>query len=178
MAGQDYSITRFMGYLDGHVGLSHSNRYFVELSFPEAMGGQDAEGLNLICSSASMPGHPILTAEKLAFGNPVPVPYSFGTEEAEFTFLLDGEYKAMKAFDAWAELIVNNKTHVLAYKNEIIAPKWVVWQLDTNNERTSGVTLYNVFPKQIGKVDFANASQNEIQTLPVTVVYDYRETTK
>ena len=171
----DYSINRFIGYLNQYSGLSHRNRYYVELSFPASINNPDLEGLNLICTSVSMPGHAILTAEKVALRNPVPVPYSFVTEEVEFIFLLDGEYKAMQAFNAWSEKIINTKTHEVAYKNDIRAGKWTIWQLNKKNEKIAGTVIHNVFLKQIGKVDFSDAAHNEVQTLPIIVVHDRRE---
>lgn len=170
----DYSIDKFIGYLNKHEGLSHTNRYSVDVEFPAGIS-YDKEGLNLICSSAMMPGHPILTADRVALGNPVKVPYSFATEQAEFIFLLDGNYKAMEAFDAWSELIVNNRTHSVAYKKDIIANKWTGWQLNKMNEKTAGVMLYNIFPVMIGKVDFSDAAHNQIQSLPISVVFDWRQ---
>ena len=175
----NYSVETFLGYLNKRGGPSHSNRYYVELAFPEGLNPTpNASELNLICSSAVMPGHVIMTAEKTALSNPIKVPYSFGTEEAEFVFLLDGRYKAMEAFNAWSEKIINTKTHEVAYKKEIVAGKWTIWQLNTNNEKTAGIAIYNVFLTQIGKVDFSDAAHNQLQSLSISVTYDRRETVK
>lgn len=173
----DYSVEKFLGYLNRHEGPSFKNRYHVEISFPPGISA-DLEGLDLICISASMPGHRISTADRVDLKQTVKVPYTFEIEEAEFVFILDGEYKAYTAFDAWTEKIIDSKTHSVSYKKDIVANKWTIWQLDKNNKKTSGTMLYNVFLTSIGKVDFANEANDTVQTLPITVTYDWRQATE
>jgi hypothetical protein len=72
------------------------------------------------------------------------------------------------------EKIINSFTYELAYKKDIIANSWEVWQLTKDNKKIKGVRLYNVMPVQTDPIDFGNGSTNEIQKLGVTVVYDRR----
>ena len=168
----NFSPDALLGYLNKQDGLSRKNRYEVIVSFPGGVtsdiGGSD---LNLICESAVMPGLRISTADRTELRQSVKVPYTFSVEEAEFGFLLDGNYKAKEAFDDWMNLIVDSATHALKYKKEIVAD-WRIYQLTTNNERTSGMKLWNVFPIEVSKVDFSNTAKNELQTFTVTVAYD------
>jgi hypothetical protein len=172
----DYSITRFDGAFNRANGPSYKNRYQVMITVPPSVPYiSSMEELNIFCDIANWPGHRIVTGELSTTAQPIRTPNSFTTEEISFTFHLNGDYKILDLFTVWMENIVNSFTYELAYKKDIVASSWEVWQLDKNNEKLKGIQLFNVFPVQTDPIDFGNGSTNEIQKLGVTVVYDRRK---
>lgn len=170
----NYSITRFLGYLNKANGVSHGNRYLVELAFPDGISA-NTEELNLICNSASIPGLRIATKDRIDVRQMTKVPYTFQTEELTFGFLLDGNYNAKVAFDTWLDKIIEQKTHIVAYKKEIVANKWTIWQLNKNNEKVAGAHIYNVMPVSLLNIDFDEDNREPI-SMSITVVYDWHQT--
>jgi hypothetical protein len=132
------------------------------------------EEMNIYCDIANWPGHRIVTGELSTTAHPIRTPNSFTTEEVSFTWHVNGNYKILELFTFWMEKIINSFTYELAYKKDIIANSWEVWQLTKDNKKIKGVRLYNVMPVQTDPIDFGNGSTNEIQKLGVTVVYDRR----
>ena len=173
----DYSITAFNGELNKAGGPSYKNRYQVILTIPNVVEANIMSGneLNIFCDLANFPGHRVSTADVTTTAHPIRIPYSFTTEELNFSFHLNGNYAVLDLFSSWMEKIIDSFTYELAYKKDIVAASWEVWQLNRMNEKTKGVKLYNVFPIQTDAIELSNGASNEIQKLNVVVTYDRRE---
>ena len=173
----DYSITKYMSHLNKRGGPAFKNRYFVLFSAPQkvlADSGVDStflEELNLFADVASIPSKRIMTGDDNSISNSMRMPYSFTTEEMSFSFQLSRDLKIKTFFDTWLDLAVNVNTYEIAYKSEIVANSWEIWQMGKDNEKTRGTKLINVMPVQVSPVDFTN-SASETQILVVNVMYD------
>lgn len=173
----DYSITKYMSHLNNRGGPAFKNRFFVMFGAPQAVmsaagvSSDFLEELNLFADIASLPSHRIMTADDVSISNPMKIPYSFTTEEMTFNFQLSKDLIIKRFFDIWVEMIVNSNTYEIAYKKDIVAHSWEIWQMGKDNVKTKGSRLINVMPVQVSSVDFSNSS-SEPQVLTVNVSYD------
>ena len=172
----DYSITKYTGSLESGGGPAFKNRYFVKFAMPPKLSGSgaDLDEMNLFCDVAFIPSHRVVTDDYSIMTNPLRIPYSFTTEELSFTFQLTHNHKIRELFEEWSQLIVDPKTYEVAYKEEIVADSWEVWQTGKDNEKSSGIRLINVMLIQTSSVDFSN-SEGGVQSFSVTIAYDRRE---
>lgn len=169
----DYGIERYKGVFDKNSPV-YNNRFIVEVNFPStlAITGTEQETLNLLCTAGSIPGKRIASSESTTIRNAVMIPYSLSNDEMSFTFFLGSDYKPKKMFDGWIDRIVNNNTYELAYKNDIVANSWTIFQLDRSNKVVYGEKLYNVMVIQTGPITFANEQASEQQTIEVSITYE------
>ena len=172
----DLSLTKLTSTLNGEGGPVFKNRFSVNINFPLIVGAGTfgGERIDLMCESAFMPGHRVTTGEHTTIANPIKIPYSFTTEEINFTFHLNNNYLIKTYFDRWLELIINSETYELAYKKDIVANSWEVYQLNKENNYINGTKLYNVMPVGISPIDFSNTA-SDIQIATISVIYDRKE---
>jgi len=170
----DYSPDTFKAAFDKESsnGFSHKNRFSMQIQFPPFVQSvPDAQTINLMIESTTIPGNKIAVREYQFDGPLKKFPYSTAVEEITVSFLLDGNFTIHKAFSEWLYGIINMDDYVLAYKDDIVATQ-EVYQLDKFNRKTYGIRMIDAFPVMITPLEVSNTSQNEIHRANVSFSFD------
>lgn len=184
----NYSMETLDTILNRENGPSFSNRYVVNINYPEIStlnfskfsileGARPNERLNFLCDSISLPGRRIATEEATDIRKTSSYPYTYSNDEIQMSFILGSSYFAKKLFDIWADLIIDPRTYILAYKDEIVAD-WEIGQLDLNNKVIYGMKLERAYPIEVGSVELSNNNGNQIQKFNVTAKFENYEVFK
>lgn len=135
--------------------LLFAHQYEVEIT--DAFGGVDAQKINLLCESASIPGITFATKESRLFGEIRELAYMPIYNNISLGFIIDGKMDVKKYFDTWANSIVNRHTKTVGYYKEY-AKNMNIHVLDRLGTRVQSITCYEVYPKSISdiRLDYGN----------------------
>lgn len=188
------TIDQFKSTIGKRGGVARGNRYSVTIIPPTqtlinldpldlaqaALSGNlnagrlvnDPRDINILCSSCSIPGSAIQTAEYNPYGN---FQSKMATnkifDDAEFTFLLTNDYYVKKLFDKWQSIIATGvEAPIVAYKDDYVADV-IIQQLDQKNTPIYSIKLIRAFPTTVGAIQLGN-DQSDVATLTVTMAYE------
>ena len=150
------------------------------------LGQQMGQQINLHCDSITMPGHDLKTTGLKTYGPERQIVSGHGyggTISASFyadTFLRERHF-----FEAWQKACVDNITHKVGYYNDYVGTMRIM-QLsalqgptDETDEKgappqeapTYAVECTEVYPEQVGAVEYAYGSSNTIVKINVQLQY-------
>jgi len=150
------------------------------------LGKQMGQQINLHCDSVTMPGHDLKTTGLKTYGPERQIVSGHGyggTISASFyadTFLRERHF-----FEAWQKACVDNITHKVGYYNDYVGTMRIM-QLsalqgptDETDEKgappqeapTYAVECTEVYPEQVGAVEYAYGSSNTIVKINVQLQY-------
>jgi hypothetical protein len=133
----------------------------------------DPRDMFLLCESVQIPGKRIATMEKFTTHKAIKKPYSYLVDEVTFTFILTNDYYARKYFDQWQEMVIDQKSLKLAYKNDYVTDV-TIQQLSPSNDMIPAysVKLKNAFPIAVNAIELSNSTENSLLQCTVTVAFD------
>lgn len=177
-------IEDFAGSIVNGGGLARPNLYRVLLP---TLPGVNATGmdLNLLCKNLQLPGRQILTNERTIGPKTEKLAYSFAVDDMAMTFYVTNEYEMKKYFDAWSNLVFNQNTYEVNYKDEYVRDV-EIHQLARNstgrlvnqspNEFRDVKAIYKIvlesaFPTTVNPIELNN-EQNGIVELNIQLSYN------
>lgn len=168
-------------------GLARQNSYTFTFSSPYDVnlreGGSGTENwklipnermLELLCSSCSLPGVNIGSAQQRTFGELYEMPNDKMYGALNSTFYVDNHFMVKKLFDQWQELIMDKTSRTFSFYNDYttnisvkVFDKWGMPHYE--------MVMYNAWPKSMNDITLANDS-SEFMKLDITWAYRKFET--
>lgn len=81
-------------------------------------GNPTTREMNILCSNATLPGKQILTTDRRIGMEFQKVAYGYAVDDISLTFYLMNDYGVKDYFDAWANLVLNQETGEVGYKQD------------------------------------------------------------
>jgi hypothetical protein len=81
-------------------------------------GNPTTREMNILCSNATLPGKQILTTDRRIGMEFQKVAYGYAVDDVSLTFYLMNDYGVKDYFDAWANLVLNQETGEVGYKQD------------------------------------------------------------
>ena len=158
----------------------------------DRMGGQNVDGkymndlnssfgraVNINCDTISMPGKDLQTQEVQYGSEPtrsmVQTHAYAGLIEA--SFYADKYMRERQFFEAWQKMCVGEHTHKANYYDSYIG-KMHIYQLGADSEISRDMPTYaveamEVYPFQIGTIDYAYGKTNDVVKINIEFAYKY-----
>jgi hypothetical protein len=160
-------------------GLAKPSKFEVTIAKPKVLKDtQYKEDSNwrtmlLYCEQASLPGLSYTSTQSRTFGEYREIPYERIFDPLQLTFYCDRDMWIKGFFDSWASNIQNTKTRTFSYYKDYTVDMTVV-TLDSENNRTYGVKLFECYPKQISAIQLSYEAK-DVMRLQVQMQYRYYE---
>jgi len=139
------------------------------------MGSQ----VNIHCESIVMPGHDLQADTIDHYGPPREMVTGHGfTGTITASFYADKFLRERQFMELWQKMAVNMTNHKVGYYNDYIG-KLHIYQLgsiataDDRDVPTYGIEATEVYPTQIGSIDYAYTSSSQINK--ITVQFQYKQ---
>ena len=166
------SITDFKSKFKG--GPLIPNRY--EVVFENApVSVQDAlnsKNVSYMCSSLELPGRNLASAEQKIYGPLRKIPYTSTFVDTTMTFLLSQNAMIEKRFfDSWQETINDINTFDSSYYDDSVCDVQVNILSEYDNSQLYSIKLLEVWPMNVGALNFAYDTKDTPATLTVTFAY-------
>ena len=136
-------------------------------------------GININCDSIVMPTKQ-MQSQEVQYGSE-PVRSMVQTHEFPGTitasFYADKYLRERQFFEAWQKMCVGEHTHKANYYDDYIG-KMHIYQLGADSEVSRDMPTYaveamEVYPSQIGSIDYAYGKTNEVVKINVEFAYKY-----
>jgi len=180
------NIDQLKSLASAKLGFARTNQFLVELpttfnnsGFFGALttfltsGSMGGGNLNLLCSTATLPGKQILTADRRIGMEMQKVAYGYAVGDVSLSFVLLNDYGTKKYFDEWKNYILLEESGFARYKSEYSKPVKIhqlrkpiknigksLGPLNINIGLGGGsvysVELIDAFPTTIGQIDLNN----------------------
>ena len=166
------SITDFKSKFKG--GPLIPNRY--EVVFENApVSAQDAlnsKNVSYMCSSVELPGRNLASAEQKIYGPLRKIPYTSTFVDTTMTFLLSQNAMIEKRFfDSWQETINDINTFDSSYYDDSVCDVQVNILSEYDNTQLYSIKLLEVWPMNVGALNFSYDTKDTPATLTVTFAY-------
>ena len=129
------NIDQLKSLASSKLGFARSNQFLVELPTSFNAGGflgalttlftsgnMGGGNLNLLCSSATLPGKQILTVDRRTGMQFEKVAYGYAVEDVSLTFIALNDYGTRKYFDEWRAAVINETGQTVGYKRDYAKP--------------------------------------------------------
>lgn len=154
-------------------GVFAPNKYLIEFSgflgFADLIQGNR---LSLMCSSCSIPGRSVTgTPDKSSAGPMREIPYEpLYTSELLFTFYLGKDMWERRIFETWMDGIVDPVSGRFGYYNDYTSDAYM-YVLNEFDMPIYRIRLEEVYPKQVGEIEFSNEGGSEIAKQTITLAF-------
>ena len=134
--------------------------------------------ININCDSVSMPAHDLQSEEHTMYGPPSQIVTGHGfTGTIGASFYADKYLRERQFFEAWQKMCVGEHTHKANYYDSYIG-KMHIYQLGSDNEISRDMPTYaveamEVYPSNIGSIEYGYARSNELVKITVSFAYKY-----
>ena len=187
------TIDQLKSLASAKLGFARSNQFLVELPGTFSSGGifgalttlltsgnMGGGDLNLLCSSATMPGKQLLTLDRRTGMQFEKVAYGYAVDDVSLSFLALNDYGTRKYFDAWRGRVLDETGQTVGYKRDYAKPVKIhqlrkpIKNIGTDigpiniNVGLGGGSVYSVelidaFPTTIGQVELNNELDGLVQ---------------
>jgi len=125
------------------------------------------------CIRASIPGVGLTTFEDRQ-GSPIvrKLPYDVVYTDFRLTFINTDNHYERNVFDLWMGLIYDHNTNSFEYAEKYYSTI-EVYQLDNTLSPIKKVTLYEVYPTNIGDIELSYDSGDTFEQFDVEFAYTY-----
>ena len=166
------SITDFKKRFKG--GPLIPNRY--EVVFENApvstIEKQNSKQVSFMCSSLELPGRNLASAEQKVYGPLRKIPYTSTFVDTTMTFLLTQQAMVEKRFfDSWQETINDINTFDSSYYDDSVCDVQINVLDEYINDQLYSIKLLEVWPMNVGALNFAYDTKDTPATLTVTFAY-------
>jgi hypothetical protein len=152
------------------------NRFEAFFPLPGGLNsfGSSQDILTLRCENAQLPGRTLATTEQRTYGPIEKFPYLTTYNDLDLTFIVDGDMKQKKLFDAWMQLVNPTSTNNFKYRNTYCTDI-TIRQYDVTDKRTYEVKFIESYPLSINQMDL-DWSSDGYHKLNATFAYTRWET--
>ena len=207
-ANPETTINRFRAAISKGEGVARTNRFLVRISTPpgdkirnvlkttlrenveapsQIQGATQAldqynqevgREIGMMCESITMPGRTFRTEPYRQYGPSFNYPINVEYQPIQATFIGDKFLRMRQFFEAWQDLIFDNKTNNMNYYDEYTTPMDIfqLGSFDELNDRDSvtyGCRLFEVYPVSIDPIAYSYGDQNQYVKINVTFSYRY-----
>lgn len=185
------NITEFKNTIHRFNGPARPNLFYVEIFGNNSQYIQDWE-LRAFCKTATFPGINFQTFDYKPnnIGISTQMPVGINAEPMNCIFIMDSKHLVLRFFHEWMQKIVNwNTTNLngnkdlylsidnqlpyeIGYRKDYSATMKITFFEAENTNSNYSVTLYDVFPTNIGSVTLSWDENDSIATLPVNFTYE------
>ena len=183
----NYNTEKLRSLIDESNGLASANRFSVVLpdvsqmtspnEFSERLGPIDARDLNLICTSAQIPGKQLnVMSREIGIGTKSVANGQVFTA-INLSFYLTNKYDIRKYFQHWMNCVVSqdgNEAMYAGYYNNYVRDV-TIHQLkrgdDSIESSVYSVTLVNAFPTQMELIQLNNQAQTTAMEMTISLAY-------
>ena len=133
----------------------------------------DPRDMFLLCESVQLPGKRIATMESFVRHKAIKKPYSYMVDEVTISFVLTNDYYARKYFDQWQQMVVDQGSLKVNYKDDYVTDV-TIQQLTPSNDiiPAYSIKLKNAFPLAINAIELSNTAENALLLCSVTLSFD------
>ena len=166
------SITDFKSKFKG--GPLIPNRYEVvfENAPVSAQNAINSRDVSYMCSSLELPGRNLASAEQKIYGPLRKIPYTSTFVDTTMTFLLSQNAMIEKRFfDSWQETINDINTFDSSYYDDSVCDVQVNILSEYDNTQLYSIKLLEVWPMNVGALNFSYDTKDTPATLTVTFAY-------
>jgi hypothetical protein len=111
------TIEQFKSVVSKRHGMAQANMFQVILP-PIAGSSLSANEINILCSSATLPGRQIQTVDRFIGTVSEKVATGSISDDLSFTFKVLNDYGIRKYFETWQDLAYNQTTQQIGYKKD------------------------------------------------------------
>ena len=134
--------------------------------------------IGMMCEAITMPGRTFRTEPYRQYGPSFNYPINVEYQPIQATFIGDKFLRMRQFFEAWQDLIFDNKTNNMNYYDEYTAPMDIfqLGSFDELNDRDSvtyGCRLFEVYPISIDPIAYSYGDMNQYVKINVTFSYRY-----
>ena len=183
----NYNTEKLRSLIDAQGGLASPNRFSVVLpdvsqmtspnGLSEKLGAIDVRDLNVICTSAQMPGKQLnVMSREVGIGTKSIANGQVFTA-INLSFYLTNKYDIRKYFQHWMNCVVTqdeNDAMYAGYYNNYVKPV-TIHQLKRGDDSIASsvysVTLVDAFPTQMELLQLNNQAQTTAMEMTVSLAY-------
>lgn len=147
-----------------------ASRYNVVITGPVGILSYD---LSLYCSTCTLPGKGFSTVEQYHHGPIRKVPYSELYDDVTTNFYETEHLDVKEFFNNW-HLRISDDSYYFAFYKDIIGTV----KINIENKRgykTTGITLIEAYPINVGEIELAYSEDGAIPVLPVQWAFHHWE---
>lgn len=164
------SLNQFITHVK-QIGFVSGSKFELVAPMIDSMSNTSANTVSMLCNSAVVPGHSIMTNELRYFGEATERPYGVVYTPVALTFYLDNDFSAKRYFDQWVGLVFNKDTRELGYYDSYTRDVEII-VYNKNEEEIDRIKLYETYPKAVN--DFSlDYNQSGVAILTVQLVYKW-----
>lgn len=165
------SIDAIKSQFSKRGGIARTNKFFVSMPSGQGLLKED---LNLLCTSASIPGKQILTSDRRIGMYFEKVAYGYAVTDVDLNFVLTNDFSIRQYFETWKNLAISEDISRVKYKKDY-ARDVKIFQLKDGEEELHhkavyGVQLIDAFPTTIQQIQYNNG-QDEFLEVSVQLSY-------
>lgn len=175
MANNNMDVGSFISNFQG--GGLRPNLYKVILTFPTEVGGQQAATkISFSCKATTIPASQIGVVNAPYMGRVAKFAGDRTFDDWNITVMLDTDMVSREAFEKWSDLV---NGHV----SNVAIPGWgnpsnymasaEVYLLDREGKTIQTYTIEGTFPINVGEIQLAWDSNDQLAELPVTLAVQY-----
>lgn len=164
------NIQDFKTALSG--GGARANHFEVNINIPTDINGASRD-LSFLCNSASLPASTITEIPVMYQGRSVHVAGERVFGDWSIQVYNDIYFNIRNSFELWSESILNTTQTNGTLTPAFYSINMSVTQLDRNGDPVKTYDFHNAFPTAIGDIALSYNAGGEIESFPVTFVYDY-----
>jgi len=164
------SLNQFITHVK-QIGFVSGSKFELIAPMIDSTSNSAASTVSMLCNSAVVPGHSIMTTDLRYFGESTERPHGITYSPVALTFYLDNDLSAKRYFDQWMGLVFNKTTRELGYYDSYTRDVEIV-VYNKNEEEIDRIKLFEVYPKAVN--DFPlDYSQSGVMVLTVQLVYKW-----
>jgi len=155
-----------------NTDLARANRFDVTIIPPLSVVASSfvtSRNLSLRCENAELPGRTLATMDRKTYGPIEKLPYLTTYNDIDLTFIIDGDMKQKRFFDAWLELVNPKYTNDFNFRSDY-ACSVLIKQYDVTNELTYDIELIEAYPISMNQLEL-DWSSDANHRLVVTFAY-------
>lgn len=169
------SLNNFITHIK-QIGLPTGAKFALVAPFVDGTSGSSASTVSMLCSSAVVPGHSIMTNDLRYFGESTERPHGISYGPVSLSFYIDNDLSSKRYFDAWTSLVFNKETRELGYYDSYTRDVEIV-VYDKNEKEIERIKLFEAYPKAVNELPL-DYTQNTVLILSVQLVYKWWTSSK
>lgn len=181
-----FNITEIQSAITRRGGLTRPSHFMVVIYPPrKVIENTYSKEAMFFCDTASLPGLSINTQEikVYGYGTSEKRPYDVEFQDADMTFMVDGDGKAINFFHRWVSMLNNftEETQGVMVRSNLKYGEWAwpseyegiieVYHYDPSDREVVMYTLYKAYPVRIGNISVGWEQNDTITRLPVSFSY-------
>lgn len=166
------SLNAFITHIK-QIGLPTASHYEIIVPFVDGTSTSSSQTVSMLCNSATLPGHNIMTTELRIFGEASERPHGINYTPVSLSFIVDNDFTASRYFNNWSNAVFDRESRELGYYDSYTRDVEIV-VLNKEGSEIERVKLYEAYPKSVDSLPL-DYSNNQVLQLNVQLVYKWWE---